>query len=195
MRFALGMLLLALLSSCSSGSPGKSKADMAAAVDDACTVAVRFVDSWLKRRSGGRPVVFSDTPDSLFNSPAPGPWFKLTGEYGTTPSRALLAKAPEMTRDSAVARCPSLRAYLDRAHIPYGAKAVADTTRAPDANSLYPADVLGVTLPSVSPDGSQALTMTSFQSGPMSGIGQFFLLERQPDGGWPAVSMQNLWMS
>jgi hypothetical protein len=195
MRFALGILLTPLLLSCSPDAPDKSKAQAAAPVDDACTVAVRFVDHWLHQLRGGRPVVFSDTPDITPNSPAPGPWFKLTGEYGEAPPAAMLANGVDRPRDSAVARCPALRAYLDRAKIPYGAKAVAAATDNADGDNAYPADILGLTLPSVSQDGTRALTTTSFQSGPLSGLGQFFLLKRQGDGGWPPISAQRLWIS
>lgn len=195
MRFALGMLFLPLLPSCSPDASDKPKAAATVAVDDACTVAVRFVEHWLGQLRPGRPVVFSDTPDVTPNSPAPGPWFKLTGQYGEAPARDLLEKGQDMPRDSAVARCPALRAYLDRARIRYGAKAVAETVAHADGEHAYPADILGLTLPSLSPDGKQALTMTSFQSAPLSGLGQFFLLERQDDGGWPVISAQRLWIS
>jgi hypothetical protein len=88
-----------------------------------------------------------------------------------------------------------MRAHLDRARIPYGAKAVAETQRKLDGVSRYPADILGLTVPGVSPDGAQALVMTSLQSGPQSGLGQFFLLKRQPDGSWVRVSLQHFWVS
>lgn len=195
MRFGLGMLLVPFLSSCSPEAADKPKGVATAPADDACTVAVRFVDSWLKQRGGGRPVVFADTPNSLPNDPAPGPWFKLSGEYGEAPSSAMLDRGPQMPRDSAVARCPSLRAYLDHAHIRHGAQAVADTASDPDGDNIYAADILALTLPSLSPDGTQALTMTSSQTGPLSGQGQFFLLKRQTDAGWPAVSTQNFSIS
>lgn len=192
MRFALGMLLLPLLPSCSPDAPGTPEGGATPRADDACTVAVRFVDSWLDQRRGTRAIVFSDAPDTTPVNPAPGPWFKPTGEYGDAPARALLDKGQEMPRDSAVARCPTLRAYLDGAHIRYGAAAVAQTANAPDGQSLYPADILGVTLPTLGADGTEALTMTSFRSGPQSGQGRFFLLKRQRDGTWPAISLQTL---
>ena len=195
MRLAWGMWLLPLLPSCSPGDPGKSKGAAAVPIDDACTVAVRFVDHWLGQLRAGRPVVFSDTPDVTPNSPAPGPWFKLTGQYGAAPMPALLEKGADMPRESAVARCPALRAYLDRAKIRHGAAAVAETVAHADGERAYPADILGLTLPSLSPDGRQALTMTSVQSAPLSGLGQFFLLERQDNGGWPVISAQRLSIS
>jgi hypothetical protein len=189
MRFALGILLAPLLLSCAPDAPSTPKA-AAARADDACTVAVRFVDSWLHQTRRDRPVVFSDTPDNFFKGPAPGAWFKRSGEYGEAPSPAMLKAAPGMTTDSAVARCPSLRAYLERAHIPYGAKAVAEAQARPGKRAF----VLGLTLPRVSPDGTQALSMTSSWSG-LNGLGQLFLLERQPDGGWSVKSVQTLLMS
>lgn len=197
MRVALGILLVSLLVSCSPQASDKAKKADAAArpMDDACTVAVRFVEGWLRDRHSDRPVVFSDAADTTPNNPAPGPWFKFTGEYGSAPAPELLAKGPEMVRDSAVARCPVLRAYLDRAHISHGAKAVAGIVAGASGADVYRADVLGISLPSLSPDGSQALAITSIQSGPLSGLGQFFLLERQDDGGWTAISTQRLWIS
>jgi hypothetical protein len=187
-------LCASLLLSCSPGTPDKPAA-AAAQGDDACTVALRFTETWLAETRSSRPLVFSDAPDATMDLPGGGPWTRMNGPGEQAPSPEMLEAAGDLSRDSAVASCPALRAWLDRQHVPHGEKAVSEVVGEPNGTDSHRADILGLTLPVVSPDGTEALTVTSYTTGPLSGVGQLFLLQRQPDGSWRAVSARHLWIS
>lgn len=185
------ILLSCVLPCC---SPGGTAADAPATarLDDACTVAVRFTESWLRER-GGKPVILSDEPESALPRPGAGGWWMPAGGAGEAPSPALLNAT--LSKDSALARCPALRAYLEHARIPHGAGAVRAAVAGLGAEDSYPAAIFSLTLPSVSADGTEALVATGLMLGPEAGGGELLLLRRRPDGGWRAVSSQPSWIS
>lgn len=188
MRLA-SMLVLCMLPSCSPGG-GVSRV----AKDDACTVAVRFTESWLRER-GGNPIVFSDEPESSVPRPVPGAWRLLSGDPGGAPSPSTLRTVGTLPTASAVAHCPALRAFLDRTRVKHGADAVKAIVDGRGPDDSYPIEIFSLSLPSVGADGTEALVATGTVSGPEAGGGQILLLNRRADGSWHAVSSQPTWIS
>lgn len=188
MRLA-SMLVLCMLPGCSPGGGVSSVAK-----DDACTVAVRFTEGWSRER-GGNPVVFSDEPESSVPRPLPAAWRLLSGDPGGAPSPSTLRTAGTLPTASAVARCPALRALLDRGRIKHGADAIKAAVDGRGADDSYPIEIFSLSLPSVSADGTEALVATGTVWGPEAGGGQILLLKRQADGSWHAVSGQPTWIS
>lgn len=188
MRFA-PVLFLPTLLSCAPGVPGTGHAD------DACTVAVRFTESWL----GGwekKPIVLADVEEAYPPKPIAGRWLDPSGAAGEAPSPAMLKAGAALPKESAVARCPALRAYLDQSRIPHGAVAVkAVVGEAPKAEDSYPAAILDLTVLTVSPDGTEALLATGTTFGPEAGGGEIYYLKRRSDGRWRVVSSQPSWVS
>lgn len=182
------MFLLCAVQGCSPGGTGSS---MRA---DACTIAVRFTEAWLGERGGG-PVVISDAPESAPPRPVPGAWRSPSGAPGEAPSSSMMAAAATLSADSAVARCPALRAYLERARIPYGASAVKAVAEGRAPGDSYPAEIFSLSLPSVSADGTEALVATGTVLGPEAGSGAILLLKQQSGGSWRVVSIQPSWIS
>jgi hypothetical protein len=194
MRFA-SILMLCMLSGCSSGGglSGASK-------DDACTVALRFTEGWLHER-GGVPVVFSHTLEGGVPLPISEGWQAPSGGPGEVPPPAMLAMAARLNTDSAVVKCSTLRAYLDRMQIPYGAAAekAAMEGQGRDAGDehgavgMFSAEIFELSVPGVSADGTMALIMTGRLSAPELGGGSLLFLKRQPDGSWREVSNRPTW--
>jgi hypothetical protein len=188
MRLA-SMLVLCMLPGCLPGGGAASTAHK----DDACTVAVRFTQTWL-REWGNRPVVFSDAGDGGSLIPTDGwesrtdGWQTRPGEAGETPPPSMLGDNAALSGDSALARCPTLRAYLERARIPYGAGATKAAQERRDRNGLFSVEILSLSLPKVGVDGSVALVEVGRFPAPDLGGAEMLLLRRQPDGSWRAVS-------
>jgi hypothetical protein len=154
---------------------------------------VRFADGWL-REWGNHPIILTEGPEITAPRPHAGAWQAMAGAGGT-PSPAMLKVGATLSTDSAVARCPALRAYLDRRHIGHGASAERAVAGKFQAEQSYPLAVLSMSLPGVSPDGGEALVATGSLFGPEAGGGELRLLRRKPDGSWSTVSAQRTWIT
>ena len=170
-----------------------------APVVEPCAVALDLVIGTVAHFRG-RAVVFSDEDEGLMP-----PSVDTKGWYGpealqpvavSPPPAALVDRLNRTRAVSAVASCPAVRAWLDKAGIAHGAKAV---DRAVDPRRMtaqgYAETVLGVSVPVVSADGADALVLTHNVSAPLGGGGQANRLRRGANGRWTVVAIRGLWVS
>ncbi len=195
MRLA-SMLVLCMLPGCSQDTA------ISAPKDNACTVAVRLAETWVRER-GRQPIVFSDRVEGGVPLLIPEGWQAPSGGPGEVPPPSVLAMATRLSTDSAVVRCPTLRAYLDRVRIPYGAAAEKAATEGKRKDvtgkhvpvGLFSAEIFSLSVPGVSADGTMALIVTGSLSAPELGGGSLLFLRRQPDGSWRQISNYSTWVT
>lgn len=185
-------LSVLLLSACGTGAGGGVQA---ARPSPECALAESYIASFPSVQKRDR-VVFTDADERLPDEPALGAWTEVQGQEPQpvpAPSAALLAATKLKAGVSAVRACANVRALLDRQGIHYGSDAAYMATRG--EGELFGAAVLGVALPSLSADGTEAVLAVSERAGRLFGSGNIEHLKRKRDGTWTIVGVLEVWVS
>lgn len=170
----------------------------------ACAAAKTLVEAVLSP-GGPRPdAVRTEVPRDLLSS-FRGPdgglfldrsrWFQVKADGLPAPIRAparAAIRAFDAARPASVTDCESVRLSIAAR----GARLTRSDAPSPmRRDGFYDATVHTLTLPVISPDGSEALAYVDSVSGPLAGGGYLVLLRRAPDGAWKVAGRMGLWIS
>ncbi|MBI1686863.1 hypothetical protein [Caulobacter hibisci] len=203
-RLAL-FLSLALCIGLPSTAPAKP---MPARRVAACAAAKVLVEGVLSP-SGSRPGAVRTAPGEDILSRFRGPdgallldddpndsrWFQVKADGLPEPVRPP-ARATVRTfgaaRQASVTDCADVRRSITARGMRIVASEGSPRMR---RDGLYDVTTHTLTVPVVSPDGSEALAYADSVSGPLAGGGYLVLLRRKPDGAWKIAGRMGLWIS
>ena len=102
------------------------------------------------------------------------------------PQPELLNRLEHADTVAALGACASLRTYLTKHHVKYGQAAVKAATRG--GREVYAVEVLRLSLPIVSRDGTEAIAIEETAASDVEGGVYGVLLRRGPDGAWAVAA-------
>jgi hypothetical protein len=170
-----------------------------------CVVAIDFIKGVMAAHAASRQrdtlLVFSDEPDRFeMRATRDDRWHNASGAGEIEiPSLDLSAKFIAQGGASALRHCRSVRNFLTDQHIPYGPGAVKrarGSVAGPGISGpVFDAEIVGLTVPAVSEDGTQALLSSGSDSGVHMASGNYYYLRPDDDGIWRVRSVVMRWMS
>ena len=101
------------------------------------------------------------------------------------PKPDLITRVQQRAPVAALGACASFRSYLTKHHVRYGRAAVSAATGA--GKEIYDVEVLRLSLPVVSRDGTEAIAIEETAASDVEGGVYGVLLRRQPGGAWIVV--------
>lgn len=180
------ILMSVLLSGC-------QHRDARSVLADKCAFASRYVAH--VQGQGTKKVVFSTFPERIGESADIGGWDGSTTIGPVRPPRELIVQLIGQHGISALVSCPMLTARLRAKGMGVGQKAVAQSLDA-GGGAAYTPPVVGVSLPSLSDDGNEAVLASSYVFGiEGAGSGDLIYFRRDSSGKWAVVSSSRLWVS
>lgn len=171
-----------LVAGCSGGVGGATSSQA-----DACNAALAYLET------KGPGIVVTANPEQFDTLKADAVSKQFTG--APVPI-ALLGRLFAGKGKSALTACPALGRKLTSQGIPHerDGRPHAIERVGPDHES-YGTEIVGVSLPVVSDDGSIALLGASSVSGTEAGGGEIVRLRRTLGGGWQIVDRAETWIS
>lgn len=170
-----------------------------------CTVAIDFIKAVVKAHAASRysesPLVFSDEADPMKIRAARGDRWHNSDASGEPelPSKELLDKFEARGGESAIRQCRSIRNFLTDQHIPYGpgaTKRARNSISGPGISGpVFDAEIVRLTLPVVSEDGTEALLSSISESGVHMALGRYYYLRSDDEGAWRVRSTVMSWIS
>lgn len=154
-----------------------------------CAAALAYINAVISDKSG-KQFVFSDDWESVSYPLTAGGWFLPgRGTRGPAPPRSMLIAAKRQGGRSAIKYCPSIQVRLKEGKIPFGVEAVSAAVKTARGRDFrYNVEIVGVSIPTLSKNGTEAVLYSSQVSGPLAGGAYIYYMKCSSLGKWSIIS-------